>query len=265
MVQFFIVLLLLGRIVQSLKKGFSIHADQESASSNSALAIVKCNTLNKFHSGLYEDRNSEVVDDLDMYKPAGRDIMCTVVGYGPKNKPQCSDQEQPMCETATNISQALEQKQKAIEIQVQGANSYLKPLPATEKRLKLSLVIFMAYMKSHILSLQEDCLKIKEMAISLVEKTMDENLELGEPGNGGDVDDHTKGPRRKLKYALTPSVHLNTEAREKRQFCNNVAKGEKGKLHMTGYHKGAQTKQASIKRPHLHLEEKENEITESYL
>lgn len=131
-VQVFIVLFLLGRIMQSFKERISVQGDKEASSSSSALAIVKCNTLNKFHPGLKEGENSEATDDLNVPKPAVRNVICIIGRHGTKKNSQCSDQEQPLSETARKI-QAMHQNQKAIGIQVQEAKTSLKLLPATEK------------------------------------------------------------------------------------------------------------------------------------
>ena len=261
-VQVFIVLLLLGRIVWSFKERFSVQGDKQPASSSLAQAVVKSNTLNQFHPGSEEDENLEVFGALDLSKPARRNIICIMVRHGTKEKPHCSDQEQPVSEIARKI-QALDQEQKAIETQVQEAKTSLKLLPATGKRLKLSIMIFMACVKSQVLSLQEDWLKIKEMTASLGGKDMGENLELREPGNGDHVDDEAKRSRRKLMDAAMSRAHLNIQDREKKQFYNNIVKEEK-KAHMTVHHKVSQAKEASIERADYHLGEKGNEMTEPH-
>ena len=107
-VQVFIVLLILGRIVWSFTERPSIQRNNEPVSRSSARATVKRDTL-KFHPELEEVENSEVADDLDMSKPTRRNIICIMVRHGAKGKPQCSDQEQPMSETARKI-QALVQE-----------------------------------------------------------------------------------------------------------------------------------------------------------
>lgn len=112
-VQVFIVLLLLGRIMQSFQERLSVQGDKEPTSSSSALAIIKCNILNKSHPKLKEDENSEVADDLSVSKPTRRNIICIMVRYRTKGKPQCPDQEQPMSETGERI-QTLDQEPKAI-------------------------------------------------------------------------------------------------------------------------------------------------------
>lgn len=261
-VQVFIILFLLDRIMQSFKERLSVWGDKKATSSSSALAIMKCNTLIKFHPGLKEDENSEVADDPNVPKPAIRNIICIIVRHGTKKKTQCSDQEQPVSETARKI-QAMHQKQKAIDIQVQEAKTSLKLLPATEKRLRFSIMNSMACVKAQVLSLPNDCLKIREMAPSVEGKDMGENLESGETGNRDHVDEPAKGSREKLRCAVTSSVLLNIQDIKKKKFYNNIAK-EKKKAPLAGQHKCAQNKEASIKRADKHLKEKENEMTMSY-
>lgn len=132
-VQVFIVLLLLGRLVWSFKEQISAHGDKQPSSSSSALTTVKSNILNQSHPGLEEDENSEVADDLVKSKPVRRNIICIMVKHGTREKPQCSDQEQPMFETA-RMTQALDQEQKATETHMQEAKGLLKLLPATETK-----------------------------------------------------------------------------------------------------------------------------------
>lgn len=239
--QVFIVLLLLDRTVWSFKERFSVQGDKELASSSLALAIVKSNTLSQYHADWEEDNNSGLAYDLNVSKPARRNIICIMIRHGTKAKPRCSDQEQPMSETARDI-QALYQEQKAVETQVQEARTSLNLLPATEQRLKLSTVNFTACVKSQVF-LQEDWLKIKEMAASLGGKDIGENLELEEQGNGDQVDDHAKGSRKKWKDAAMSREHLNFHSREKKQFYNNIVKKEK-----KAHHKVSQAKKTSIER-----------------
>lgn len=209
-VQVFIVLLLLGRIMQSFKERLSIQGDKEPTSNSSALATVKCYTLKKSHPRLKEDENSEVADDLNVSKPTRRNIICIMVRYRTKGKPQCSDQEQPMSETGERI-QTLDQELKAIETQVQEAKTFFKHLPATDKQLRLSIVMSMACVRGQALSLQEVLLRIKEMAASLGGKDRGENLELGVTGNGDHVDDLAKESRKKLRCAATSCVCLHVQ------------------------------------------------------
>ncbi|CAI9177825.1 unnamed protein product [Rangifer tarandus platyrhynchus] len=259
-VQVFLVLLLLDRIVWSFKERFFVKGDKEHASSSSALAIVKSNTLSQYHADLEENKHSGLAYDLNASKPARRNSIGAMVRHGTKAKPRCSDQEQPMSETARDI-QALYQEQKAVETQVQEAKASLNLLPATEQGLKLSIVNFMACVKSQV-SLQEDWLKMKEMAASLGGKDVGENLELEEQGNKDQVDDHAKGSRKKWKEAAMSRKYLSIHSREKKQFYNIVKKEKKAQ--MIAHHKVSQAKKASIERPDYYPGDKGNNMTEAH-
>lgn len=255
-VQVLIVLLLLDRTVWSFKERFSAQGDKGPPSSSSALAVVKSNTLSQYHAGLEEDDNSGLAYDLNASKPARRNISGIMVRRGTKAKPRCSDQKQPTSETARDI------QAQAVETQVQEAKTSLNLLPATEQRLKLSIVNFTACVKSQVFR-QEDWLKMKEMAASLGGKDIGENLELEEQGNGDQVDDQAKGSGKKRKDAAMSREHLHFQSREKRQFCNNFVKKEK-KAQMIAHHKVSQAKQASIERPDYYPGVKGNNMTEAH-
>lgn len=100
-------------------------------------------------------------------------------------------------------------------------------------------MIFMSPMKSQVLSLQDNWLKIKEMAASLAGKDMNENLEWGQPENEDRDDGQAKGFRRKLKHVATSGSHLNIPDKEKKQFYNTIAKEGKKEMHLRGHYKGA--------------------------
>ena len=207
-----------------------------------------------------EDNHSGLAYDLNASKPARRNIIGTMVRCGTKAKPRCSDQEQPMSETARDI-QALYQEQKAVETQVQEAKVSLNLLPATEQGLKLSIVNFTDCVKSQV-SLQEDWLKMKEMAASLGGKDVGENLELEEQGNKDQVDDHAKGSRKKWKDAAMSREYLSIHSREKKQFYNIVKKEKKAQ--MIAHHKVSQAKKASIERSDYYPGDKGNNMTEAH-
>ncbi|KAG3264930.1 hypothetical protein H1C71_001274 [Ictidomys tridecemlineatus] len=260
-VQVLIVILLLCKIVQTFRERLSLQGDKEPSSSSSAVALGKCNVLDQFHPSLEENENSEVADDSNFFRPVRRSIICIVVRHRRKEKCRCSKQEK-MSLTAKRI-QALDQERTDIKKQEHEMKSYLKCLPATDKRPRLSIVSFMFCMKIEAMYLQEEWFKITEGKGLLGRKDLGENLESGEPENETYAANKARVSRKKLKVVAKLSTYLNIHDSGKALFYNSIVK-EMKKACLRGHNQSAQIKELFMKGADSCLEEGKNEMVEQY-
>ena len=101
--------------------------------------------------------------------------------------------------------------------------------------------------------MQEYWLKTKELA----EEDTSDNVETVA---GDHVADEAEGSWRKLKDVAVPSGHVKLIIERKINYKQTLLKE---RAHQTGYYKGIQPKEASVKKAGQHLVERRNEVTKA--